>query len=32
MKPTLMPRNLRCEFLTNPLGIDLRRPRLYICG
>ena len=28
MKPSLMPRNPRCEFLTNPLGIDTRRPRL----
>lgn len=28
MKPSLMPRNPRCEFLTNPLGIDTSRPRL----
>jgi len=28
MQPTLKPRNLRCERLTNPLGIDRRRPRL----
>jgi alpha-L-rhamnosidase len=29
MTSTLSPAQLRCEYLTNPLGIDVLRPRLY---
>ncbi|MDD5707450.1 MAG: alpha-L-rhamnosidase N-terminal domain-containing protein [Kiritimatiellae bacterium] len=28
MKSTLVPRKLRCEYLVNPLGIDVLQPRL----